>query len=130
MLHLIRSFRSLKLFRSFTVSNLVILYSPLHQSSVPHPLPFSLPLQRYSLTLCRLMSSTHTSRSTEELGYMTVHVLPALGDNYMYLVEDKASREAAIVDPANPTEVGGGLWPEILYSLHSFCCLHTFVEAL
>lgn len=36
---------------------------------------------------------------------MTVHVLPALKDNYMYLLEDKASREAAIVDPVDPKKV-------------------------
>lgn len=36
---------------------------------------------------------------------MTVHILPALRDNYMHLVEDKSTGEAAIVDPVNPDEV-------------------------
>lgn len=52
------------------------------------------------------MSSTeHTSESVEDLGAMRVRVLPALQDNYMYLVEDKASGQAAIVDPVNPERV-------------------------
>ena len=53
------------------------------------------------------MSQTkpHTSRSTEELDHMAIHVLPALGDNYMYLIVDKSTKKAAIVDPVNPEEV-------------------------
>ena len=51
------------------------------------------------------MARHHTSRSTEQLGHMTIKLLPALSDNYMYLLIDKATREAAIVDPANPEEV-------------------------
>ncbi len=47
----------------------------------------------------------HTSRSTEQLQHMTVKVLPALADNYMFLIVDKATKEAAIVDPVNPEEV-------------------------
>ena len=47
----------------------------------------------------------HTSRSTEQLDHMTIRVLPALADNYMYLIVDKATKEAAIVDPVNPEEV-------------------------
>ena len=47
----------------------------------------------------------HTSRSTEQLDHMTIRVLPALSDNYMYLIVDKATKEAAIVDPVNPEEV-------------------------
>lgn len=47
----------------------------------------------------------HTSHSTENLGHMTVHVLPALQDNYMYLLVDKGTKEAAVVDPVHPQEV-------------------------
>ncbi len=36
---------------------------------------------------------------------MTVKLLPALSDNYMYLIVDKATKEAAIVDPVRPEEV-------------------------
>ena len=36
---------------------------------------------------------------------MSVHVLPALQDNYMYLIVDKATLEAAVVDPVNPQAV-------------------------
>ena len=52
------------------------------------------------------MSSQHTSTCVEELSHMTIRVLPALRDNYMHLVEDKSTGEAAIVDPVNPDEVG------------------------
>ena len=50
--------------------------------------------------------AAHTSTSQETLGSLTVRVLPALQDNYMYLVEDPVTREAAIVDPVDPERVG------------------------
>lgn len=36
---------------------------------------------------------------------MDIQVLPALQDNYMYLIVDKATKEAAIVDPVEPNTV-------------------------
>ncbi|XP_028163683.1 hydroxyacylglutathione hydrolase, mitochondrial isoform X4 [Ostrinia furnacalis] len=36
---------------------------------------------------------------------MDVKILPALQDNYMYLIVDKATKEAAIVDPVDPGAV-------------------------
>ena len=36
---------------------------------------------------------------------MKVRILPALTDNYMYLVVDEATKEAAIVDPVAPEVV-------------------------
>jgi len=36
---------------------------------------------------------------------MKVHILPALQDNYMYLIVDEATKEAAIVDPVQPDKV-------------------------
>ena len=36
---------------------------------------------------------------------MKVVVLPALSDNYMYLVIDEATKEAGIVDPVDPDKV-------------------------
>ncbi|XP_075973804.1 hydroxyacylglutathione hydrolase tenzing norgay isoform X2 [Anticarsia gemmatalis] len=36
---------------------------------------------------------------------MDVKILPALQDNYMYLIVDKATKEAAIVDPVEPKTV-------------------------
>ena len=51
------------------------------------------------------VSAEHTSTSTEALDAMTIRILPALQDNYMYLIEDKATGEAAIVDPVDPTKV-------------------------
>lgn len=37
---------------------------------------------------------------------MKVELLPALTDNYMYLVIDEDTKEAAIVDPVQPQKVG------------------------
>ena len=36
---------------------------------------------------------------------MRVKLLSALDDNYMYLIIDEKSKEAAIVDPVNPEKV-------------------------
>ncbi|KZS12396.1 hydroxyacylglutathione hydrolase, mitochondrial isoform X1 [Daphnia magna] len=36
---------------------------------------------------------------------MKVHIIPALQDNYMYLLIDESSNEAAVVDPVNPSKV-------------------------
>ena len=52
-----------------------------------------------------MSSGRHTSTSVETLGALTVRVLPALHDNYMYLVEDPVTREAAVVDPVEPEKV-------------------------
>lgn len=38
-------------------------------------------------------------------GGMEVHVLPALQDNYMYLIIDNATKDAAVVDPVDPDQV-------------------------
>ena len=43
------------------------------------------------------ISITHTD--------MKVQILPALSDNYMYLVVDEKTQEAAIVDPVEPKKV-------------------------
>lgn len=37
---------------------------------------------------------------------MKIELLPALTDNYMYLLIDEATKEAAIVDPVEPGKVG------------------------
>jgi hydroxyacylglutathione hydrolase len=36
---------------------------------------------------------------------MKVELLPALTDNYMYLLIDEESKEAAIIDPVEPVKV-------------------------
>ncbi|KAL1497730.1 hypothetical protein ABEB36_008638 [Hypothenemus hampei] len=48
------------------------------------------------------LRGTHSSQITVSLPTMKVSVLPALSDNYMYLITDEATKEAAIVDPVNP----------------------------
>ncbi|XP_059471987.1 hydroxyacylglutathione hydrolase, mitochondrial isoform X2 [Neocloeon triangulifer] len=43
---------------------------------------------------------------------MRIRVLPALQDNYMYLVVDEQTREAAIIDPVEPNRVLGAVKEE------------------
>lgn len=43
---------------------------------------------------------------TVEQDAMKVELLPALTDNYMYLIIDDDTKEAAIVDPVQPQKVG------------------------
>ncbi|VVC88992.1 hydroxyacylglutathione hydrolase, mitochondrial [Leptidea sinapis] len=49
--------------------------------------------------------TTHSSPEFFEYQNMNVKILPALKDNYMYLIVDKATKEAAIVDPVEPKTV-------------------------
>ncbi|KAH8300480.1 hypothetical protein KR018_008491 [Drosophila ironensis] len=44
----------------------------------------------------------HSTLENVKLEGMEVKILPALQDNYMYLIVDNATREAAIVDPVDP----------------------------
>lgn len=54
---------------------------------------------------------------TVEQGTMKVELLPALTDNYMYLIIDDDTKEAAIVDPVQPQKVGGMVPEPILHPL-------------
>lgn len=40
---------------------------------------------------------------------MKVEILPALSDNYMYLIVDESTGEAAVVDPVEPDTVVGAV---------------------
>lgn len=57
-----------------------------------------------NLVLARQRKS-HTLSDLHIGARMDVKVLPALQDNYMYLLIDKASSEAAVVDPVTPSNV-------------------------
>ncbi|RWS23346.1 hydroxyacylglutathione hydrolase-like protein [Leptotrombidium deliense] len=61
----------------------------------------------FGLLLPYLRSSSFHSfpTSVAHSGKMEVHLLPALSDNYMYLVVDTDTKEAAIVDPVEPDKV-------------------------
>lgn len=52
-----------------------------------------------------LLHSAARKPSVVEQANMKVELLPALTDNYMYLLIDADSREAAIVDPVEPVKV-------------------------
>ncbi|TDH02837.1 hypothetical protein EPR50_G00157050 [Perca flavescens] len=52
-----------------------------------------------------LLHSAVRKSSLVEQANMRVELLPALSDNYMYLLIDVDSREAAIVDPVEPIKV-------------------------
>lgn len=52
-----------------------------------------------------LLHSAVRKSSLVEQANMRIELLPALSDNYMYLLIDVDSREAAIVDPVEPIKV-------------------------
>ncbi|KRT82417.1 hypothetical protein AMK59_4752, partial [Oryctes borbonicus] len=47
----------------------------------------------------------HSNQATVHLEKMRVRILPALSDNYMYLIVDDNTKQAAIVDPVEPDTV-------------------------
>jgi len=51
------------------------------------------------------LRGTHSAQSTINLEKMKIRILPALSDNYMYLVIDEKTKQAAIVDPVAPDTV-------------------------
>ncbi|XP_075230781.1 hydroxyacylglutathione hydrolase tenzing norgay isoform X2 [Lycorma delicatula] len=48
---------------------------------------------------------SHSHNSVVTMPNMKVKILPALQDNYMYLIVDESTKEAAIVDPVEPDTV-------------------------
>lgn len=52
-----------------------------------------------------LLHSPVRKSSLVEQANMRIELLPALTDNYMYLLIDVDSREAAVVDPVEPVKV-------------------------
>lgn len=59
----------------------------------------------YFRALIRNQREAHSSQEDHQYKNMDVKILPALQDNYMYLIVDKATKEAAIVDPVEPKTV-------------------------
>lgn len=55
--------------------------------------------------LIRNQRGSHSIPEYHNYKTMDVKILPALQDNYMYLIVDKATKEAAIVDPVEPNTV-------------------------
>lgn len=47
----------------------------------------------------------HSQRLETELTKMKIKILPALQDNYMYLLVDKKTNQAAVIDPVEPNKV-------------------------
>ncbi|XP_045497605.1 hydroxyacylglutathione hydrolase, mitochondrial isoform X1 [Colias croceus] len=75
---------------------------------VVNSLPFGLSQRITRLYFQALVWNQRTSHSKPEFHQfknMDVKILPALKDNYMYLIVDKATKEAAIVDPVEPNTV-------------------------
>ena len=48
---------------------------------------------------------SHSLQTVERLQTMRIRILPALRDNYMYLLVDERTNEAAAVDPVEPEKV-------------------------
>ncbi|CAG9786024.1 unnamed protein product [Diatraea saccharalis] len=71
-------------------------------------LPFGLSQQitkLYFQALVRNQREAHSLIEHHQYKKMDVKILPALQDNYMYLIVDKTTKEAAIVDPVEPKTV-------------------------
>lgn len=66
----------------------------------PHEAPVEIKAQAASF----LHSVVRKSYLVEQAN-MKVELLPALSDNYMYLLIDVDTREAAVVDPVEPIKV-------------------------
>ena len=47
----------------------------------------------------------HSEQKLVDQNTMKIRILPALSDNYMYLLMDPATNEAAIIDPVDPESV-------------------------
>lgn len=62
----------------------------------------------YTVNLSRLQlaSHSHSSESLTKHLDMRVRLIPALEDNYMYLLIDEETKQCAVVDPVEPEKVG------------------------
>ena len=54
-----------------------------------------------------VLRSIHSFTQTEMLSSAAVIPIPFLSDNYSYLIVDRQSKTAAVVDPSDPISVGG-----------------------
>ncbi|MEQ2187830.1 hypothetical protein GOODEAATRI_008649 [Goodea atripinnis] len=62
------------------------------------------PVEVKAQAAARLHSTVRKSHLVQQAN-MRVELVPALSDNYMYLLIDEDSKEAAIVDPVEPIKV-------------------------
>ncbi|KAJ8957416.1 hypothetical protein NQ318_004896 [Aromia moschata] len=51
------------------------------------------------------LRGSHSSQISLKLNKMKITILPALSDNYMYLITDENTKQAAVVDPVEPDTV-------------------------
>ncbi|XP_034941487.1 transmembrane protein 104 homolog [Chelonus insularis] len=58
---------------------------------------------------CNSLSNMHSTRTVVQGQNMTIEILPALDDNFMYLIIDKKTNDAAIVDPVNSNLVSSAV---------------------
>lgn len=75
---------------------------------IVNTLPFRLQqrvTKLYFQVLTRNQHGAHSEKQFNKYNKMDVKILPALQDNYMYLIVDKATNEAAVVDPVDPKSV-------------------------
>lgn len=68
----------------------------------------------FYLTLLAFYRHHTTYRSpVTNLGKMKIRLVPALQDNYMYLLIDESTKQCAAVDPVEPDKV--------YFAYHNFC---------
>ncbi|KAG8041371.1 hypothetical protein G9C98_002359 [Cotesia typhae] len=57
----------------------------------------------------KIMSKMHSVSTLIQGQNVSIKILPALDDNFMYLIIDEKTKEAAIVDPVNPSVVSSAV---------------------
>lgn len=62
-------------------------------------------IKKPSSLIQRCLTTMHSNIITKDFGKFKVQVLPALSDNFMYLLINNDTKEAAIVDPVTPDVV-------------------------
>ena len=70
-------------------------------------------------------SRKHSRGSIFHLKNMNIHVLSALDDNYMYLLVDERTKQAAAIDPVEPEKVTNS-FSLLVYCIHLMRLLSFF----
>lgn len=88
----------------------------MHQTTTPW-FNFELGIPSDNRSKQSILTRMHSNiKNVMSHGSMRIQILPALQDNYMYLIIDENTKEALIVDPVEPKKV-------ILIN-HPASCLH------
>ena len=70
-----------------------------------------------------VFARAHSASVTTVLSDMKIRLVPALDDNYMYLLIDEKTKKCAAVDPVEPEKVGGKMQLHLWKFLFAFIIL-------